>query len=201
MATTLDIVNDCLATMGESPLNTLLEPHEFKPAALRELTKANRQIQSPGWWFNTEAITLAPAPVTGHIQLAGDVVKWQSGVRTTDTLVRGQPKPWIVQRGTRLYDTRLRSFTLDEEVVGVVVRLIAYEDLPPVAQDYVGAQAVLRFQSNFDADNSRRQELQQAWQLARQLANSEEIRQQAINAIDNNSRLQRVKRVTRAARY
>lgn len=201
MATTLDIVNDCLATIGESPLNTLLEPHEFKPAAIRELDKANRAIQGKGWWFNTEAITLAPAPVTGHITLAGDVVKWQSGVRTTDTLYRGQPKPWIVQRGTRLYDTRLRRYTMTEEVVGEVVRLLAFEELPAVAQDYVAAQAVLRFQSNFDADNSRRQELQAEWQLARQLFNSEHIRQAAVNAIGHNSRLSRIKSVTRAARY
>jgi hypothetical protein len=187
--------------MGESPLTALAEPHTFKSAALRKLAKANRDVQSQGWWFNTEAITLSPAPVTGHIQLAGDVIKWQSGVRTTDLLVRGMPKPWVVQRGTRLYDTRLRSFTLTEEVVGEVTRLVPYEDLPPVAQDFVSAQAVLRFQSDFDADNSRRQELMQEWQLARQLLNSEQIRQSSVNAINNNVRLQRVKRVTRAARY
>lgn len=201
MATTLDLVNDCLATMGESPLTTLAEPHEFKSAALRKLSKANRDVQSQGWWFNTEAITLSPAPVTGHIQLAGDIIKWQSGVRSTDLLVRGTPKPWLVQRGTRLYDTRLRSYSLTEEVTGEVTRLLPYEDLPPVAQDLVSAQAVLRFQSDFDADNSRREELMQEWQIARQLLNSEQIRQSSVNAIDNNVRLQRVKRVTRAARY
>lgn len=197
MATTLDVVNECLATMGESPLNTLAEPHEFKASALRYLAKENRTIQSPGWWYNTEAMTLAPAPSTGHMQLAGDVIKWQSGIRSRDLLVRSQAKPWIVQRGTRLYDSRNRTYVMTEEVTGEIVREVAFTDLPPVINDFVAASAVLKFQSNFDADNSRRQELTQIFSLARTEAKSENIRQLAINSINNNARLQRIKQVTR----
>lgn len=199
MASTLDVVNDCLATLGEAPLNTLLEPHEFRGTAQRLLTKASRRIQAPGWWFNTEAITFTPNP-TGQIVLPGDYLKWQSGVRSSDMLVRSEAKPWLVERGGRLYDTRTRSFVLTENVTGELVRELPFEQLPAIINDYVAAETVLKFQSHFDGDNSRRQELTQAWVLARTAANAENTRQLGVNFIYNNSRLSRIKRVTRRLR-
>lgn len=194
MATTLDVVNSCLATMGETALNTLAEPHENRGDAQKALNEANRRIQATGWWFNTEAMSLTPAPTTGHMTLPGDCLKWQSGVRTKDYTSGGERKPWLVQRGQRLYDTRTRSFTITEDVQGEIVRLVPFEDLPPVVNDYVAAEAVLKFQSNFDADNSRRQELTQAWLMAKAAANSENVRQAAVNLVHTNRRLQRIKR-------
>ena len=200
MASSLDVVNECLASMGEAPLNTLSEPHEFRGSALKALARANSRIQAAGWWFNIEAIELVPNSTTAQIQLPGDCLKWQSGVRTADTLLRGQPKPWLVERGGRLYDTRTQAFEITETVVGELVREVPFEDLPQVMNDYVAAEAVLKFQSGFDADNSKRQELVAAWQLAKISANSENIRQLGVNLVNSNSRLERIKRVTRRYR-
>ena len=200
MATTLDVVNSCLATMGETALNSLSEPHENRSDAIKALTEANKRIQAPGWWFNTEVMSLTPAPGTGHMTLPGDCLKWQSGTRTPDYTPGGERKPWLVQRGTRLYDTRTRSFTITEDVKGEIVRLVPFEDLPQVINDYVAAEAVLKFQSNFDADNSRRQELTQAWLMAKATANAENIRQLGINFIHTNRRLQRIKRMVQPLR-
>jgi hypothetical protein len=199
MASTLDVVNECLATLGEVPLNTLSEPHEFKASAQRYLARANRRIQSPGYWFNTERATLSPAPLTGHITLAGDAISWRSGSRARDTLTLGAAQPWIVQRGTRLYDTRNRTYVFTENAIGELIREIPFEDLPPVVNDLVAAEAVLRFQSSFDADNSKRQELAQSWALATTAMKSENIRQAGVNLIASNYRLQRIK--SKSARY
>ena len=199
MATTLEVVNDCLATMGEAPLNTLNEHHEFRGAAQRLLTRTNRTIQSTGWWCNTETATFGPDP-SGIVTLPGDALKWQSGTRNTGTYVRSQSKPWLVQRGTRLYDTLTRSYIITEEVTGELVRLVPFDELPTVLNEFVAAQTILRFQSNFDADNSKRQELTENWKLARVDARAEQIRQIAVNFRDNNPTLARIKSVTRAAR-
>lgn len=201
MATTLDVVNECLATLGEAPLNTLNEPHVYKGAALSALSKANKSAQSRGWWFNTEAMTMTPAPTTGQMQLPGDCIRWASGVRTSDTLSLGTSKPWAVQRGSRLYDTRTRTYVFTEEVVGEITRLVPFDELPTTANDFVAADAVLRFQSGFDADNSRRQELTQARAEARMALNAEQTRQLKVNLINNNSRLQRIKSRVRGLRY
>lgn len=198
--TTLDVVNQCLGTLGESPLNTLLEPHEFRGTAQRAISNASSQVQSSGWWFNTEAATLAPAPVTGFMQLPGDCLKWQSGVRSTDLLIRGQAKSWLVQRGTRLYDTRRRTFEIIENVTGEMIREVPFEELPIVMASFIASQAVLKFQSSFDADNSKRQELLEEWKLYRSAVNAEQTRQLGVNFINNNSRLQRIKNAVRRLR-
>ena len=201
MATTLDVVNECLASLGEAPLNTLNEPHVFKSAAVQRLREANQRIQSRGWWFNMEAQTISPDPVFGKLQLAGDALKWQSGVRSRDTLIRGKAKPWIVQRGRFLYDTRNQTYVFTEDVTGELVREIPFEDLPQVVSDHIRAETVLKFQSGFDADTQRRQELTQSWQLSKLALQAEDTRQAGVNMIDNNVRLQRIKSVTRRLRY
>lgn len=192
MATTLDVVNECLESLGEVPLNTLLEQHEFKNSALRALSKANRRVQAPGWWFNLETVTLDPAPLTGQIALAGDTIAWRSGTRSK-TGVRAEPKPWLVQRGLRLYDTNAESFVITESVTGELVRLIPFEDLPPVVNDYIAAEAVLRFQSAFDADTQKRADVEKTWAITRIAANAENTRQLGINLLATNGRLQRIK--------
>lgn len=197
MATKLDIINDCLATMGEAPLNTLTEPHAFKQPALARLSRTLKQLQATGWWFNLEAATFEPDPINGFIQLPGDVLKWQSGVKSNDLLVPSEPKPWLIQRGTRLYDNRNRTYVLTESVTGELVREIPLEDLPQVFNDYVAAVTVLKFQSDFDSDNGKRQELSENVRMTRMQVNAENTRQLKVNLLNNNPRLARLKRVTR----
>lgn len=200
MATNLDVVNDCLATLGEAPLSTLSEPHEFKPAATRLLSRMNKEVQTIGWWCNTETMTLNPAPTTGHLVLPGDTLKWESGVRSQDTFGLGQHKPWFVQRGLRLYDTRKRMYESEESVVGIIVREIPFEELPQVLNDYIAATTVLRFQSNFDGDTQRRGELTQHMNMTRAMARAEDIRQNKFNAILTNVSLSRIQSLTRNSR-
>ena len=201
MATKLDIVNDCLASMGEAPLNTLNEQHAFKQSALSTLARKLKAIQALGWWYNTETVTLTPDPVNSFITLPGDTLKWQHGIRATDTLIYQQPKPWLVQRGSRLYDTRNRTFVLNEDVTGTVIREVLLEDLPQVINDYVAADTVLKFQSNFDADNSKRLELADTLRNAKIEAHAEETRQLKVNLLNTNYRLARIKRVTSNRRW
>ena len=200
MATKLDVVNNCLGTLGEAPLNTLVELHEFKSSILRLLDESNARIQSTGWWFNTEAVTFVPNGI-GEVTLPGDCLKYQSGVRN-HSLVQGERKPWIVERGTRLYDTRTQSYTLTEaSIVGELVREVPFEDIPRVVNEFIAADVVLRFQSSYDADTRKREELAQTHQLAKVAANSENIRQLQINLLNINPRLSRIKSVARVLRY
>jgi hypothetical protein len=187
MYTTLEVVNGCLASMGESPLSSLVEPHAMKGAALDKLNKSSRTVQQPGRWFNTELVSLSPDSVNGWITLAGDCLKFSSG--TPNTLA----KPHLIQRGSRLYNVSTRSYVLTESVDGYMVRLIPFEDIPAVAADYIASMAILQFQSDFDADNSKRQHLANIAQLAKIEFMSEDIRQKRVNLLDSNRTLQRVR--------
>jgi hypothetical protein len=201
MTTTLDVVNECLATMGESPLNALAEPHEFKAPILRVLSKADKHIQSRGWWYNSEELTLTPDPVNSQMTLPGDCLRAESGIRLMHTLVRGAQKPWIIQRGRRMYDTSKGTYTITEDLAITMVRQIPIEELPTPIGDYIAAETVLKFQSNYDGDNNRRQELAMALKIAMSDAISEDVRQRRVNMLSMNATLGRIKSLTRSSRY
>lgn len=187
MYTTLEVVNGCLASMGEAPLSSLVEPHAVKGSALAELTRANKNVQQEGRWFNTEVVSFTPDSVNGWITLSGDCMKFTSGSATSPA------KPHLIQRGNRLYNLNTRSYVVGESVEGKMVRLVPFEELPPVAASYIAALAVLRFQSNFDADNSKRQELAEEARMARIAFNSEDIRQRKVNLLGTNRLLSRIR--------
>lgn len=186
---TLDVVNECLGTMGETPLNTLSEPHEFKSAALQFLKKFSATCQAKGWWFNRETLTLPVDARTGKIYIPGDALS----VRTTDKA--------IVARGRVLYDTSRGTnvFTSAEDVV--IIRQVPFDELPESVAAYIAAQTVHRFQSLYDGDSTKTREL--SLQVAQTLmeANTEEIRNVGANMVAASTRLQYIKHKTQRGRW
>ena len=54
MFTELDVVNACLATLGELPLVELTDEHPMVAAARVNLTEAIVSEMHRQWWFNTD---------------------------------------------------------------------------------------------------------------------------------------------------
>lgn len=199
MANTLDMVNECLGTMGEVPLNSLNDPHAFKGPALRAIDKASSTIQGKAWWFNTEELELVPNPDTGHVYLPGDCVAVAFGFPGV-TFRGGAHQRRYVQRGRRLYDLQEGTYVIIETLRAQIARKLSVEDVPQVINDLIRTTAVLTFQSNYDGDNNRRAELVQEQKLAEIAAKAENIRQGRLNILDNSPRLRRIKRTTNGVR-
>jgi hypothetical protein len=195
---TLDVVNEMLGTMGEAPLNTLEDPHAFRGACLSTLSNLSRQIQAKGWWFNREKLVLAPSALDSTIYLPGDFIS----VRVPRNAY-GQATRNVVQRGRRLYDTEAGTFAFTSSVTVDVVRLIPFQDLPEVAAQYIASKAVLQFQSKYDGDTAKSRELKSRIEGPDgtfAAINIEETRDQQVNLIESNVRLQRLKAITKSAR-
>lgn len=167
----LDVVNSCIATMGEASINTLEEYHPYRDTALNYLQQANRSAQKRGWWFNEEQLVLVP-DVSGYLYVPQDAL----GVRILDC-------DTAAQRGKRLYNTRRNNYEWDRDVTVSVVRLIEFEQLPFVVADYVAAHTVLRFQREFDGDRQRTSELALEVQAARLDLVAEDTRQRRPNLL------------------
>ena len=152
MATSLDVVNQCLAIMGEAPLNTLLEEHAFKSSALQILTRNDTNASAEGWWFNTERITLTVNPTDSRIYLPGDT----STVRMIDN------EPWLVQRGRVLYDTQNGTdiFPANSSFKAELIRKVPFEDTPVNYNAYVARKTVWDFQQEYDGDQTKTRNLQ-----------------------------------------
>lgn len=144
----LDVINNCLATMGEAPLNTVDEDHPFVAGALRIMRQENSRIQGMSWWFNTEHAELLQDPTTGFVVVPGDAIRVTpyGGIR-------------YVQRGNRLYDTHRGSYVIGCAVHCTLIRDIPWEDTPPTYQFAVNDSTVRKFQRNYDADRVKMEQI------------------------------------------
>lgn len=175
----LDVVNACLATMGETPLNTLEDDHSYKAAALSYLSQSNRIEQKRGWWFNSEYVELLPDATSKYIYTPGDAL----AVKTIDRWY----VPMFAQRGKRLYNVSKNSYEWDQNIWIDLVRLLPFDDLPYHAADVVGYGTVMRFQRDFDGDTVRYQQLAQDYSRARLELNAENTRNKRPNLLATTS--------------
>lgn len=149
--TQLDIVNACLKTMGVSRINTLEDDHVYKDDAMELLNRVHRDVSSLSLWFNTEWLKLLPQAGSKYIMIPTDVMKVFP--KSKCGMYR------IAQRGRRLYDTGRNQYEFDSSVTVKAARLLDFDMLPYEAQMFVRDDTVLRFQSEFDGDNTKYQKL------------------------------------------
>lgn len=173
MFTELDVVNACLATLGELPLVELTDEHPMVAAARVNLTEAIVSEMHRQWWFNTDYVHLA-ATEEGYVYAPADAVAVKVVGCTNLTL-----------RGRRLYDRYQSTYELGYNVDAIVIRNIPFDDLPAPAQILVKDAAVLQFQLNYDADQVKTQQLQAKYSNSYRLLNAEHTRQIAANQLEN----------------
>lgn len=168
----LDVINDMLATLGESPLNAIEDDHPMVAAGVRFLKVASWREQAKGWWFNKEVVTLSPDN-DGFILTPADAI-------SVDPL---KPDKLFVQRGRRLYNVEESSYKFDKEVKCNIIRSIPFEDLPPSAAAYIAQCAVLEFQTSYDADEQKTRRIERHVREALAALNTEHIRNQQVNLL------------------
>ncbi|QYW05827.1 tail tubular protein A [Vibrio phage vB_VpaP_G1] len=171
MRDTLNVVNSCLASIGESPLLELTDDHPLEAVAVDTLNRVMTQEMARQWWFNTDFLTLQVAN-DKYIYAPQDAVAFIPATRKDLTL-----------RGRRLYNRFTGTYEMTENVQGWVVRLLPFEDLPMPAQSYVEAVTVVTFQTNYDADPNKTSELKQHRADSWMVLNAEHIRQIKANPL------------------
>lgn len=175
----LDIVNGCLATMGETPLNTLEEDHSYKAAAEDKIRRSHADLTARPMWFNTEWVKLVPQADTKFIYIPQDVSRVQAVSQC------GMFR--VAQRGRRLYDTGRNRYEFDRTITVKISRHLDFDLLPYEAQRFVREDAIFQFQSDFDADRAKGDRLLNYRQQALLDLNSEDIRQKKINLLQRQS--------------
>lgn len=173
--TKLDIVNDCLKTMGETKLNTLEEDHTYKDDAVDIIDRVVSDVCALKLWFNVEMLELRPDATSKYIYIPQDVLK----VEPLSAYYHGL----VAQRGRRLYDSKRNKYEFDHSVKAIVARLIPFDDCPYEVQQFVRDETVLRFQRDFDGDNTKYAKLQYSQQQSWILLKSEHIRQIKSNPL------------------
>lgn len=169
--TQLTVVNACLASMGEEPINSLAEENGFINSAKFALENATINVQSEGWWFNKEIVKMIPE-TDGRYSVPADVI---------DLVIDANPK-WLAIRGNKLYSTSEGDYLVGtREYRAAVVRLVRFEDIPFHAKRLTKAAAVLLFQQSYDGDAQKIKEAEQEYSMAYGLAKAQHIRAVGAN--------------------
>lgn len=140
--TELEAVNEMLRAIGESPVNTISSDEPMAPdvdTALRKLRSVSREVQARGWHFNTEIDFPLARDTEGSLTVAPNVLRVDSVGDSTEFDV--------VQRGQRLYDRRAHSYVFSKNLKATLVILLAFEEMPEAARNYVTVRAARAFQA------------------------------------------------------
>lgn len=166
LITKLTVVNACLASMGEEPINSLSETNAFVNSALFALENANLNEQSEGWWYNKERIQIFP-DVNGLYVVPSDII---------DLDIQNSPS-WLTMRDQRLYNTDGGDYLRGTAPQWAnIIRLLEFENVPLIGRRAIKASAVLLFQSSYDGDATKIKEAETEYSMARMLAKTQHIR-------------------------
>lgn len=185
----LDVVNMMLGTQGENPLASLEDTHPMLATCLEVLDRNMRRIEADGWWYNMEELSLIPNPADSSIYLPNDTLEVRTG------------KYNVIARGNRVYNLTGGTYVFTVPKLDVIlIRLVAFEDLPEIAAQYIGTCAVVEYQMEYDGDSTKTRQLMAMMTKQEIDMNSAHTRNRKVNLIVSNARLQRLKFFTRAAR-
>lgn len=136
----LSAVNDILAAIGESPVNTLEgDANADVVNARRILGKINRQEQAKGWTFNIdENVSLTP---DAYSQLIPYMPNYLS-VTTTG----GTP---YTNRGGYLYDRTTKTDRFPNAVQVNLISLRTFDEMPEAFKSYIVTKAAKEFNIRF----------------------------------------------------
>jgi len=145
-STELDAINTMLTTIGESPVNSISASTADTRIAQLILQEVDRATQIKGWNWNTEKeVTLTPNVSTLEITLSSNVVRVSIDKRTYTNID-------VVQRGTRLYDKKNKTFQFSSAIKAEIVSLLPFTDLPEQARYYIVVRSARLFQQRMIGD-------------------------------------------------
>lgn len=128
--TELEAVNTCLTNIGESPVSTITGSISVDAATALQLIRATtREIQTHGFYWNTEVNYKLSPNVESKLQLPANVLK-------VDTTGQDLDQD-IVARGRYLYDRVNHTYLFTEPLYVELVVALGFEELPEAARRYV----------------------------------------------------------------
>jgi len=108
-------------------------------SAVRALDRETRKVQLRGWSFNREQNVTLPIDGSGNIILDADVIHVDP---------RGQTGRYTIRKVSgvsQLYDRYEQTFVFTSDMKAEVHRLLDFDDLPFVAQEYIASRAARVF--------------------------------------------------------
>lgn len=157
--TELEAVNECLANIGQSPVSTLAGSLGVDTQiALGYVRAVSRELQSQGWYFNTEY----NYPLTPNVD--GDIIP-PSNTLSIDTDADDVDLD-LIQRGTRIYDRGNRTYTFTRPIRFRITLGLPFEELPEAARRYISLRAARIFKNRVEGTSDGEDQTDEMMALA-----------------------------------
>lgn len=141
--TELEAVNECLENIGQSPVNTISgDLGVDTQIALNFVRSVNRELQSRGWYWNTEKNYPLTPNGDGNVLLPSNTLS----VDTTGVSASLD----LVARGSKLYDRDNHSYTFTQVIYVELTIGLPFEELPETARRYIALRAARIFANRVD---------------------------------------------------
>ena len=175
--TELEAVNECLENIGQAPVSTISgDLGVDTQVALNFVRKVNRELQSKGWFWNTEENYPLEPDVNGDILLPANFLALQS--------IGQSAHRRVAARGQRLYDREDFIYTFTETIYVDLVVALPFEELPETARRYIALRAARLFQDRIE-DNASQTDSQDEATAMSDLV-SEQLRMEKNNVLTDN---------------
>lgn len=137
MLTQLEAVNRCLLALGSAPTNSIEGQVNRDVASIKAiLERARANVLLEGWAFNKDLEVPKPPEADGQISVEDNVlhIDLSPGVYHGNNV---DP----VQRGTKLYNRKTRSYIWTRQLTVDITRDLAWDEIPEVIRQYIAATA------------------------------------------------------------
>ena len=159
----LEAVNIMLSTISVAPVSTLAVDGDLNVSVAKQmLYDTAREVQSYGYYFNTDAKYPLTRDVDNHIVLPKNVL-----------FVSVDRDYWAYDatlRGLKLYNRSKQSYQFDKNLKGTVTFFLEWDELPQPAKQYMAIKAARKFQlrmlpDEYTSKYSQQEELEAKAQL------------------------------------
>lgn len=139
----LGMINECLLAIGE-----MSYPEDTDVAKLpegtdvfiakRKVEETMIEVQTQGWYFNTDTSFKLLPDADGFISLSPNILK-------IDFNNYEEPNRYV-RRNNSVYDIKEHTFKINKTILGDIIWLNQYDELPPTAYNYIKVKAARKFQ-------------------------------------------------------
>lgn len=135
----LEAVNEILSSIGSSPVDTLDESLDVDVINAKRLLEAtSREVQSKGWYFNTEdSVTLQPDTDSNRVPCPENyLVFYSDGYQ-------------LVRQSGYFFDIASRTSEFPNGLTVTLIRYLQFDELPEVFRKYITVRTARLFQMRF----------------------------------------------------
>lgn len=177
--TELEAVNDMLAAVGESPINSITG--DFPAGiqmAIDRLRSTSRKVQTRGWHFNTEHdVLMTRDAIENKVALGQNVLDCD--------LTTEMANVDVCQRGAFLYNKHNQTFVFSFNPRLTIKYYLPWDDLPEHAREYIKIKAARIYQDQSVGSGEFHTFTQQDEMEAYTLMNSSDSENEDANIFDS----------------